>query len=193
MDKTLENVLFAIDEINNQDPNLELVDGKNVPKEWVYGLRMTEMLELYNEQASIELQIAARGQHIRRWHIPRSDYPMDRKGYLKWRTMLKMYHGQLLSELMEKEGFEKTSIDKVVELVNKNKLKTDAESKELEDVVCLVFLKYYFHDFGTKHEEDKIIDIVQKTWGKMTDKGHQMALKLDYLPEDLALIQKALA
>ncbi|MBU2888059.1 DUF4202 domain-containing protein [Gilvimarinus agarilyticus] len=189
----LKTIFAQIDEVNTQDPNMEAVDGQLIPKELIYGQRMTDMLQVYEADASPELQIAARGQHIKRWHIPRSDYPMDRKGYLKWRTMLKIYHGELLSEMMEKQGFSSDSIDKVVELVNKKKLKTDDESKKLEDVVCLVFLKYYFHAFGAKHDEAKLIDIVQKTWGKMTEKGHAMALELDYLDEDLALIQKALA
>ncbi|PIB35368.1 hypothetical protein BFP72_08150 [Reichenbachiella sp. 5M10] len=193
MHSKLEKIFAQIDAINRQDPNKEVVEGDAVPKEWIYGQRMTQMLEEFEGEASVELQIAARGQHVKRWHIPRSEYPMDRKGYLKWRTMLKIYHGEVLSGIMQNEGFEPDSIDKVVELVNKKKLKTDQESKDLEDVVCLVFLQYYFHDFAAKHDEDKIIDIVQKTWAKMTEKGHNRALQLEYLPEDLALIQKALA
>ncbi|MCV9386504.1 DUF4202 domain-containing protein [Reichenbachiella ulvae] len=193
MNNKVDAVFEKIDKINAEDPNKEIVDGSEVPKEWIYGRRMTEMLTTYKENPSVELQIAARGQHIKRWHIPRSEYPMDRKGYLKWRTMLKIYHGELLSSLMEEEGFGSDSIAKVVELVNKKKLKTDQESKELEDVVCLVFLKFYFHDFAAQHPDEKVIDIVQKTWGKMTEKGHDLALKLNYDVGDLALIQKALS
>lgn len=192
MNDNLTAVFEKIDQINAEDPNKEIVKGIETPKELIYGQRMTEMLTTYKENSSVELQIASRGQHIKRWHIPRSEYPMGRKGYLKWRTMLKIYHGELLSSIMEEEGFESDSIAKVVELVNKKKLKTDQESKELEDVVCLVFLKYYFHDFAAQHPDEKVIDIVQKTWGKMTEKGHELALKLNYDERDLALIQKAL-
>lgn len=107
--------------------------------------------------------------------------------------MLKLYHGEVLSEIMTEHGYPQESIKEVVKLVTKKKLKTDEASKQLEDVICLVFLKFYFHDFAQQHEEAKIIDIVQKTWGKMTEKGHEMALQLSYQSEDLALIQKALA
>lgn len=189
----LKNVISEIDRINSEDPNHEYWQGEKHPKEVLYSQRMTEMLGEYTDKPSEEMQIAARGQHIRRWHIPRSDYPMDRKGYLKWRTMLKLYHGELLGEIMQKHGYDAASIEQVVTLVTKKKLKNDPDSQQLEDVVCLVFLKYYFHEFARQHNAEKIVDIVQKTWGKMTEKGHDMALTLDYLPEDLSLIQKALA
>ena len=189
----LENVQQKIDELNQQDPNKESVQGKEVPKEWIYGKRMTEMLFEYDPNPSPEMQIAARGQHVRRWHIPRSDFPMDRAGYLKWRTMVKIYHGEVLSELMREEGYSAESIEEVVKLVTKKKLKTDKPSQVLEDVVCLVFLKHYFSDFAKGHPEEKLLDIVRKTWGKMTDKGHQMALAFDFGSEELSVIQKALA
>ena len=193
MDPKIENVIRRIDEINADDPNKTELNGQKYPKELIYGQRMTEMLFQYERDPSIELQIAARGQHMKRWHIPRSDYPMNRPGYLKWRTMLKLFHGELLSEIMKEEGFDQNSIDQVVTLVTKKKLKSDEESKKLEDVVCLVFLQYYFPEFAKQHPEDKVIDIVQKTWVKMTDKGHKMALNLEYALQDLTLIQKALA
>lgn len=191
--EALEEIFKSIDAINSTDPNLEEWDGGNYPKELLYGQRMSYMLEEFLNEPSPELQIAARGQHIKRWDIPRGDYSMDRKGYLKWRTMLKLLHGELLSEIMVNHKCSKESIEKVVELVTKKKLKTDTESKQLEDVVCLVFLKYYFSDFAQKHDEEKVIDIVKKTWAKMTDSGHDMALKLDYSEKDLAIIKKALA
>lgn len=191
--KEIALFLEKIDEVNAKDPNLELVDGKQVAKELIYGQRMTELLMNYVENPSAELQIAARGQHIERWYIPRSDYPMDRKGYLKWRTMLKIHHGKLLAEMMEHDGYSQESIDKVVDLVNKKKLKTDLDSKLLEDVICLVFMKFYLEDFAAKHEDDKLINIIQKTWSKMTEKGHEEALKLRYSERNLNLIKAALA
>ena len=188
-----DSVINRIDEINAEDPNVTVFEGSNFPKELIYSRRMTEMLFQYEEQPSTELQIACRGQHIKRWHIPRSEYPMDRPGYLKWRTMLKLFHGELLSEIMTDEGFDQSSIDQVILLVTKKKLKSDMESKKLEDIACLVFLQYYFAEFASQHPEDKIIDIVQKTWIKMTEKGHEMALKLDLGEKELKLVKKALA
>ncbi len=188
----LEKIFSEIDAINATDPNVEVADGKPYPKELIYGHRMSEMLHWYEPNASFELQIAARGQHIKRWHICRNEYPMDRPGYLKWRTMLKLDHGELLEEILLKLNVNQVSIDQVITLVTKKKLKTDAESQKLEDIACLVFLKYHFLDFMEKHSEEKIISIVQKTWEKMTPKGHELALQLPYSPKALSLVQKAL-
>lgn len=188
----IDKIIAEIDAINAEDPNTENYKGEECPKELLYGQRMTDMLNEYTDTPSDAMQIAARGQHIQRWAIPRSDYPMDRKGYLKWRTELKLMHGEILTDLLAEEGADQSLIEKVNDLVTKKRLKNDLETQQLEDVICLVFLKYYFSDFSDEHEEDKVISIVQKTWGKMTEKGHDMALKLDYTEKDLALIQKAL-
>ncbi|MFY0652662.1 MAG: DUF4202 domain-containing protein [Cyclobacteriaceae bacterium] len=189
----LTRILSRIDEINTQDPNLETYEGKSYPKEILYSQRMTEMLHEFVAYPSGALQIAARGQHIQRWAIPRSDYPMDRKGYMKWRTVLKAYHSELLGEIMENEEVGEELIDHVKTLISKRKLKTDPESKTLEDVVCLVFLKYYFVEFAAKHPKEKVIDIVQKTWAKMTEEGHTAALRLPFGEKELTLVKEALA
>lgn len=189
----IEKIIAAIDTVNSEDPNKVVVDNEEFPKELIYGQRMTDMLHEYDSDPSLALQIAARGQHIKRWAIPRSEYPMDRKGYLKWRTALKVYHGKLLTELLRQEGGNAELAEKVSDLVTKKRLKNDAETQQLEDVVCLVFLKYYFSEFAQDHDEDKVISIIKKTWSKMTDKGHEMALNLDYSDSDLTLIKKALS
>ena len=191
---SLKDILLRIDEINSADPNQEQAeDGKLFPKEVLYSQRMTETLYEFISNPSEALQIAARGQHIQRWAIPRSDYPMDKKGYIKWRTVLKTYHAELVGEIMEEGGSDSELIDKVKTLITKRKLKTDDESKQLEDVICLVFLKYYFAEFAAKHEEDKVVDIVRKTWAKMTEKGHQAALNLPLEEAELQLVKKAIS
>ncbi|MFT7032763.1 MAG: hypothetical protein ACJA2S_001264 [Cyclobacteriaceae bacterium] len=188
----IQKVLAKIDEINSKDPNIEQLDTKSYPKEVLYSRRMTEMLNEFVTSPSVSLQVASRGQHIQRWAIPRSDYSMNKKGYMKWRTVLKTYHAELLSDLLEGEGAEQSVVDQVRLLISKRKLKTDLESKTLEDVICLVFLKYYFAGFAKKHDEEKIIDIVRKTWAKMTEDGHTAALKLPFGDVELSLVKKAL-
>ncbi|MEQ9288885.1 MAG: DUF4202 domain-containing protein [Cyclobacteriaceae bacterium] len=189
----LQSIFDRIDAVNAEDSNLEKSAGQTYPKEILYSQRMTELLHQFTANPSEALQVAARGQHIKRWSIPRSDYPMDRKGYLKWRTMLKLLHGELLDGILKEEGCQPDFIKKVVDLVTKKNLKTDPESKLLEDVVCLVFLKYYFRDFAAKSSHDKLIQIVQKTWAKMTEKGHEAALKLPFEKHELDLVKEALA
>ena len=187
-----EATIEAIDEANSQDPNLELHNGENIAKELLYSQRMTETLFQYDQDPDEALQLAARGQHIKRWTIPRDEYPMDRKGYLRWRTKLKLMHANLIEAIMKEQGYETAAIDKVKLLINKNKLKTDLPSQQLEDVVCLVFLQYYFSDFYQKHDDEKVISILQKTWGKMTQKGRDMALNIQFDEKGKQLIGKAL-
>ncbi len=182
----------AFDAANAQDPHLEKDGGKEVPKELLYAQRMTEMLNDFAPEASEALQLAARCQHIRRWEIPRETYPMDRKGYLLWRTELKKMHGEIAADIMQKHGYDEDTIQRVVELLQKRRLKTDPEVQTLEDVICLVFLKYYFAEFSAKHPDDKIVDIVQKTWKKMSEKAHKAALQLSFSEREGKLIKEAL-
>src|SRR5690554_6049944 len=188
-----ESTLKEFDTINGQDPHREMVDGKEVPKELLYSQRMTGMLQEYSPDSSETLRLAARCQHIRRWSIPREEFTMDRKGYLLWRTTLKKYHGELAGSIMGKNGYSEEEIQKVDDLLNKRRLKTDEETQTLEDVVCLVFIKYYFDEFLIKHEEEKLVDIVKKTWNKMSERGQQAALSLDLSSTASSIIQKALA
>lgn len=189
----LQRVLTAIDKANAQDPNLTLVNDSEIPNELLYGQRMSSCLEEYYPEASECLQIAARAQHIERWTSPRSDYPEGRSGYKKWRSQLALFHGQRAGELMKAEDYSDEEIERVKFLILKRQLKRDDETQALEDVACLVFLKYYFEPFVVKHTEEKIIDIVQKTWAKMSDFGQKSALKLPFPEKILKILQKSLA
>jgi len=187
-----DRALQAIDAANAQDPNLEDWEGAPHPKELLYGRRMTECLERSCPGASEVLRLAARGQHIRRWEIPRSDYPGTREGYLRWRTRLYGFHGDQLGLIMAGAGYDEGSIQRVKRLLSKRDLRTDPESQTLEDTACLVFLEHYFAPFAAGHDEPKLIDIVRKTWRKMSDAARARALELD-LPGNLgAIVAKAL-
>ena len=188
----LDQTLAAFDTANAQDPNTELVNGQPMAKELVYSQRMTEALHKFLPAPSEELQLAARSQHICRWKIPRSDYPMDRSGYKKWRLDLAVFHGETAANIMADNGYSDTSIQRVKDLLLKRSLKRDEEVQALEDVVCLVFLQYYLDDFATKHTEEKLIDIIQKTWNKMSATGQAAALKLPLSQPMLDLVTKAL-
>lgn len=189
----LQATLSAFDRANLQDPNTEIVDGKPVAKEWIYGQRMSKQLQVFCPQASESLQLAARSQHICRWKIPRADYPMDRAGYKKWRLDLAQLHGEIAGNIMAEEGYDETMIARVKDLLLKRSLKRDEEVQTLEDVICLVFIEFYLEDFASKHDETKLIDIIRKTWNKMSTKGHEAALKLPLRDEMLTLVGKALS
>ncbi len=189
----LTEAFRLFDAANAEDPNLEPdATGQPVPKEVLYAQRMTACLTRVAPDAPEAVQLAARCQHIRRWAIPRADFPLTRPGYHQWRNALKKYHAELAGHLLSQAGYEAALITRVQELVQKLRLKDDPEVQLLEDVICLVFLEYYFLPFAAQHPEEKVIEIVQKTWPKMTERGHALALQLPFAPEARVLIKKAL-
>lgn len=187
-----------IDAANSEDPNRESDGEKEWPKELLYSQRMSEMLERYAPDADEAIKLAVRAQHIQRWKSPRSDYPEGRKGYLKWRSDLYKFHAETTGELLSKAGYDEEFIQRVKKAVAKRGLKTNPNTQLLEDVIDLVFIEYYMLDFAGKHpeySEEKWLDIIRKTWNKMSKQGQQFALSGNIkLPEPLVpLIQKALS
>nr|WP_299382816.1 DUF4202 domain-containing protein [Allomuricauda sp.] len=188
----LKEAFHYFDEANGKDPNKEIVDGISLPKELLYAQQMTEELMHFMPNASEALQLAARCQHLRRWEIPRDSYEMDRVGYLKWREALKRFHAEKATEILERVGYESEILEQVRFLLLKKQLKKNQESQTLEDVICIVFLKYYFGPFAEKHSEEKLVDILQKTWKKMSPQGQKAALELSLPNRETELIKKAL-
>ena len=188
----LQEAFRLFDLANQEDPNIEKWQGKKYPKEVLYAIRMTEKLNSFAPEASEALQLTARCQHICRWEIPRESYEMNRVGYLKWRKDLKKFHADKASDILNQVGYDSETIENVVFLLEKKQLKKNEETQTLEDVICLVFLQYYFDDFAQKYSEAKLLDILQKTWRKMSDKGHEAAKKLTMSASSAALVAKAI-
>ncbi|MGI9382173.1 MAG: DUF4202 domain-containing protein, partial [Methyloligellaceae bacterium] len=174
----LQRALDAFDRANAADPNLESVDGEAVPKELIYGQRMSACLARLCPRASEALTLAARCQHLERWVTPRSSYPDGRVGYLTWRRDLKGYHARRAGEILAELGYAQGLIARVQALVRKERLKRDEEAQILEDVVCVVFLTHYLADLAAKHDADKVVEILRKTWAKMSPLGRNAALAL---------------
>jgi hypothetical protein len=183
-----------VDAANAGDPRTFTIGGVTRPCEVVYSERMTERLEAMYPEASELLRIAARGQHIRRFDIPRADFPQGRDGYNEWRRTCREHHAKLLRGIMSRHGYEDWDIEHVAALVKKEQLKKDKESQALENVVDVVFIEHYFDDFYGKYshyDDAKIIDIIGKTLRKMSPKGHQAALALDLPERTRRLVQAA--
>lgn len=190
--KRFDATIAAFDAANAEDPNRE--DGQ--PKELLYAQRMSAMLARFAPEASEAVQLAVRAQHIRRWMTPRASYPADRQGYLQWRTGLYKFHAETAGRIMRETGYDAETIERVQAAVGKKGLKVNAETQLLEDVTDLVFLEHYLAGFAVQHpdyDEAKWIEIIRKTWQKMSKeaRGFVLAGKVR-LPEALVpLILKA--
>ncbi len=187
-----------IDAANAEDPNMEMDAGREWPKELLYSHRMSDILQRYSPQADEAQQLAIRAQHIQRWKSPRSDYPMDRNGYLQWRTQLYKFHAETAGTLLAQAGYGAEVIERVKQAVGKRALKVNPDTQLLEDVAGLTFIEHYMLAFAGKHpeyDEAKWIDIVRKTWKKLSERARQFVLSGGItLPEPLVpIIQKALA
>jgi hypothetical protein len=159
---------------------------------------MADMLQRFAPDADDAMKLAIRSQHIQRWKSPRDAYPMDRIGYLQWRKDLYKFHAQTAADLLVQAGYGDDVIERVKQAVAKKQIKQNPDTQLLEDVTDLVFIEHYLLEFAGKHpeySEEKWIDIVQKTWKKMSDEAHDFALSGGItLPEPLIpLIQKAIA
>ena len=188
-----KDAISKFDEANSHDPNLESVDDKLLSKELLYSIRMTERLNQFEGDADEALRLAVRCQHICRWEIPREGYEMNRTGYLKWRNDLKLFHSNKAESILSAVGYDEETIENVKFLLEKKQLKKNEMTQTLEDVICLVFLEFYFDKFSEKYAEDKLTDILKKTWNKMSTKGQESAMQLELSDSSKVLISKALS
>jgi hypothetical protein len=193
-EEKLKCAFASFDDYNSRDSHEEEYDGKKYPKELLYSLRMSERLNQYQPDAAEPLKVAARCQHIGRWEIPRSTFPMDKKGYLQWRSKLALYHTDLASGILEKCGYEKSFIEKVKFLLQKKELRQHhPDTQLLEDVICLVFVEHYLHDFALQHDDEKVVDILQKTIQKMSQRALSEVSKIKMTEKVSQLVHQALA
>ena len=186
--------IALFDAVNAQDPNLD--DGQ--PKELLYAQRMTDMIGRFAPEASEVAQLAVRAQHIQRWTVPRSNYPLGKPGYFAWRTGLYQIHAQIAGELMAQAGYGDSMIEQVKTAVSKQGIKTNPDTQMLEDVTSLVFIEHYMLGFAGQHAEyteEKWLGIIRKTWKKMSGTAHAFATSGGIkLPEALVpLILKAVS
>ncbi len=192
MNTPFERTINLINEANAQDPHSEQADGVSYPKELLYSMRMTNCLRKLVPDASDHLHIAARGQHIERWKSPRTAYPEGRTGYKRWRAELGLYHAQRVGEMMAMAGYGESEVQTVKYLLQKRGLGHNEETQHLEDTACVVFIQYYLEEFASRHTDDKLVDIIRKTWRKMSAHGQAAALDLTLPPPLQRLIGVAL-
>jgi len=186
--KKFQAALLRFDAENSRDPNVE----NSQPRELLYSQRLTDWILRLCPDASEELRLAARCQHVCRWQIPRNSHPMTRAGYLKWRADLKKFHAQKSGEVLRETGYDENMIRRVQDLNLKKNFPNDPETQVLEDALCLVFLEFQLAGLAAKTDDDKTINALQKSWAKMSEAARAEALKLNYGGREKALLQRAL-
>ncbi|KAF2182358.1 glutamyl-tRNA synthetase [Zopfia rhizophila CBS 207.26] len=193
MSEPYNNAFAAIDAAHALDPKKISLDGNEIPYELHYAQKCSDYLSKRETNASEPLRLAIRAQHFRRWEVPRDSYPMTKVGYHAWRTYLKKRQAEQVEQICKESGYSDEVAARVAALIRKEDLKQDEETQTLEDVACLVFLDDQFAQFEKEHDEEKIVSILRKTWGKMSDKGHELALQIPMSGRPQELVQKALA
>ena len=178
-----QDAIARIDAANAGDPR-----GLELP----YAQRLSAWVDRLAPDASEELRLAARAQHICRWMIPRESYPSGRIGYLKWREDLKQFHARKAGEILREIGYDEATIARAQDLVRKRNFPRNPEGRILEDALCLVFLETQFAETTAKTGDEKMVGILQKTWRKMTPQAQKIALTLPMSPECRALVEKSL-
>jgi len=184
--------MALFDAANANDPNMD--EGQ--PKELLYGQRMSDMIGRFAPAASEAAQLAVRAQHIQRWTVPRNTYPMTKEGYHAWRTGLYTFHANTAGELMRQAGYDDAMIERVKKAVGKRGIKVNPDTQLLEDIANLVFIEHYMQPFALskpEYDEAKWMEIIRRTWGKMSKNAQAFALSGRIrLPEPLVpLITRA--
>ena len=188
-----QKAIEAFDRANIEDPHTVLVANAQRPRELLHAERLSAWVTRLDPNASEALRLAARCQHIRRWQIPRGSYPMGRVGYLQWRTQLARFHADTAARLLEESGYERALIDEVRRINLKQNLHSNPDSQTMEDALCLSFLEFEFSEFSEKHDANKVIEVVQKTWKKMSARAREIALTLPLSEASLSLVTRALS
>lgn len=180
----LEEAVRRIDAYNRQDPAGQEPDNARAVLTWVTTLR---------PDASEALKLAARAQHMGRWRIPRDSYPRDRAGYLRWRKDLQRFHADETATILEACGYDPVFIDRVRSIMQKQRLKQDEETQALEDALCLVFIERQLAGFARQHDEAKLVEIIRKTWRKMSPAGREAAATLSLSDSVQDLLARSLS
>jgi len=191
-DERLRRTIAAIDAANAGDPHTIVVRGRRRPKEQAHAELVSEWIEKLAPGASEALRIAGRAHHLRRWAIPRADYPEGREGYLRWRRALHDFHADETTAILRECGYDAALIQRVSDLLHKRGLaRGEPEAQVLEDALCLVFVETQYREIAERLPEDKLLDVTAKTLRKMSERAKALALELPLDARDLAVIRRA--
>lgn len=182
-----------IDAAHAADPK-RAADGR--PAELVYAERMENWVVRAAAEPTPLLRLAARCQHLERWSVPRDTFPMDRPGYLKWRQSLYKKQAERARELLLEAGVGESEAADVATWVSKTARHTNPGTQALEDAACLVFLEAEIEAFAAQHADyprEKFVDIIRKTWKKMSPRGQALALTIPLSAGIAGLVKEAIS
>lgn len=187
-----ESVL-ALNAAHDQDPERRHHEGREQAVERVWCDTVAGWVERLTPDASVALRLAAHAQHLERWMDPRSDWPAGRAGYLRWRKSQQRRHAQRAEAILAAAGCGPALIERVQQLIRKERLTADPEAATLEDAACLTFLQLDLDAFAGRHERTDVLRILRKTWAKMSPGGREAALALQLPAGSAELIEEALS
>ena len=187
-----EAAIAAIDAANADDPHTIVVRGAARPKEQAHAELMTEWVRRLDPSADEAQLLAARAHHLRRWTSPRSDYPPGRAGYLRWRTALKARHAEEVGAILGDCDYDAATVERVQAIVRKDHLRTDPATQTHEDALCLTFLETRLAGVGDQLGDEKTVEVLRRTWAKMSPRGREAAQTLDLAPTQRELLERAI-
>lgn len=167
-------------------------DGQ--PAELVYADRVEAWVARLVPDAPPLLRLAARCQHLERWSVPRASFPEGKAGYLNWRKSLYGKQAARAKELLLAAGVPADEADEAATWVSKSGLKTNPGTQALEDAAVMVFLENEIGAFAAQHAEyprEKFVDILKKTWRKLSPRAQELAGSLTLPPGIAALVREA--
>lgn len=190
--------MAAMDRVSDEDEERVEHDGRSIGAALRYAERMSACLARHFPGASPALRLAVRAQHLGRFRLPRQSYPEGRAGYLAWRAEQAKRHAALAQQIVVEAGLPAAIGERVAAIVQKKQRGTDPEAQTLEDCACLVFLEHEMEPFvwpsnGPARSEDEVVEILRKTWRKMSPQARELAVSLPLSPRSRALVVRALS
>lgn len=189
----MEGAVAAIDEINAQDPVRIEVAGSSRPKELVHAERVSHWLTVLDPRPSAAQRLAARAHHLRRWAVPRSDYPAGRAGYLRWRTHQGRRQAEEAATVFAASGVSPATIARAQAIITKTGRAKDPEVQTHEDALCLVFLELQLDDLAERLGHDRTVEVLRKTAAKMSEQAISKVSQVELSEVGRDLVAAALA
>ena len=171
LNERLTAAFAAIDAANEADPTVVTVRGEDLPLALAHGRLASGWVLRLVAAPDDALLIATRAHHLRRWEVPRSDYPEGRPAYLRWRKDQKARHARDVATLLEPLGYSADEIARTQALIRREGLGVDADAQAVEDAACLVFIETQLSAMVPRFERQHYLDVIRKTARKMSPQG----------------------